>query len=77
VAAAENSIPSEAKPTPVSTPMTGTSNMAGSGGRPKQKATSSGATPYRPARVPRNSTSPVTISSTSTGADSIASYTRW
>ena len=77
MAVAENSIPSAAKPMPQSTPKTGTSSIAGAGGRPKANATSSGATPYTPARVPRNSISPVTISSTSTGAASIASYTRW
>ncbi len=50
--------------------------MAGFGGRPNANATSSGAVPYTPARTPMNSTSPVTISSTSMGAASIASYTR-
>ncbi len=45
MANAANSIPSAAKPMPVSIPISGTSSIAGVGGSPKQNATSSGAIP--------------------------------
>ena len=56
LAIVEKNMPSAAKPTPVRMPTSGTSTIAGSGGRPKQNATSSGATPKMPARVPMNRT---------------------